>query len=157
MSKMLAALLLSGFAAAAVAHGMPPGGPPHGPGMISPEMLATIPDLTAAQQADLRKLLLERRDAHEAVEARSRAEREALTKKYRAEHERIENESAEHLRKLLGDEGFRRFSEWEISHRPPHGPGDGPMHGRPPAPGAAPPGEPKKMALVPAPGEGDDD
>ena len=153
MKKMLAALLLSGSAATAVAQEMPPAGRPHGPGMVSPELLATIPDLTTVQQADLRKLLLERRDAHEAVEAKSRAERDALRKKDRAEHERIDSESAERVRKMLGDDGYRRFAEWQLSHHgPPHGPGDGPMRGRPPGPGAG-----KKMALGPAPGEGDDD
>ena len=153
MKKILAALLLSGLAATAVAQGMPPGGQPPGPGMISPELLATIPDLTAAQQADLRKLLLERRDAHEAAAAKSRAEHDALMKKDRAEHERIDNESAERARKLLGDDGYRRFAEWQLMHRgPPHGPWGGSTHGRPPTPGEA-----KKMALVPAPDDGDDD
>ena len=153
MKKILAALLLSGLAATAVAQGMPPGGPPHGPGMVSPELLATIPGLTAAQQADLRKLLVERRDAHEAVGAKSRAERDALRKKDRAEHERIDSESAERERKLLGDDGYRRFAEWQLMHHgPPHGPWGGPMHGRPPAPGEA-----KKTALVPTPDDGNDD
>jgi hypothetical protein len=121
--------------------------------MVSPELLATIPDLTAAQQADLRKLLLERRDAHEAVEAKSRAERDTLAKKDRAEHERVDSESAERVRKLLGDDGYRRFAEWQLMHRgPPHGPWGDPTHGRPPGPGEA-----KKMALVPEPDDGDDD
>src|SRR5262249_26999316 len=107
--KLFAALILSAAALGADAQPMPHEGPPRGPGAPSPEALATIPDLTAALQSELRKLLIERRDEHEAAAAKSRAERDALAKKDRAEHERIDEQSADRLRKLLGDDGYRRF------------------------------------------------
>lgn len=157
MKHLMATLILSAIGANAVAQPMPgpgPGMPPAPPmmGRLSPEALATVPDTTAAQQVELRKILVERRDAHEAVEAKARAERDALAKKDRAEHERIDNESAERLRKLLGDDGYRRFAEWQFAHHgPPHGPAGGPPHGGGPVPG------PGKMSLLPEPADGDDD
>jgi len=133
--KMIAALIL--YSASLAAHAQAPmGGPPHPPGLPSAEALATVPNLTAAQQIEVRKILLERRDAHEAAAAKSRAERDGLAKKDRAEHERIDDQSTDRLRKLLGDDGFRQFAEWQLAHRsgpggPERGPGmpDGPRHG----------------------------
>lgn len=123
--KSFAALILWSTAIAASAQGMPPGGPPHPHRVPSPEALATIPNLTAAQQVEVHKILLDSRDAHEAVATKARAERDALMKKTRAEHERIEEQSAERLRKLLGDDGFRQFAEWQLAHRPGRGRGFG--------------------------------
>src|ERR1700752_4352298 len=131
MKHVLATLILSAIGVGAVAQSMPGAPGPHPPpmsGPFSPEALATIPDLTAVQQTELRKILVERRDAHEATAAKSRAEHDALAKKDRAEHERIDDENATRLRKLLGDDGYRRFAEWELAH---HGPGRGPGAGGP--------------------------
>ncbi len=139
--KMIAALILCSASLAAYAQA-PMGGPPHAHGLPSAEALATVPNLTAAQQIEVRKILVERRDAHEAAAAKSRAERDAMAKKDRAEHERIDDQSSDRLRKLLGDDGFRQFAEWQMTHRPgpggaEHGPGmpGGPRHG-PHQPGA---------------------
>lgn len=150
--KLMAALILCSASLAAYAQA-PMGGPPPPRGLPSAEALATVPNLTAAQQIEVRKILVERRDAHEAAAAKSRAERDALGRKDRAEHERIDDQSTDRLRKLLGDDGFRQFAEWQLAHRPApgggeHGPGEpgGPRHGpHPPGagkvgamPGAAP-------------------
>jgi len=95
-----------------------------GMGMVLPaEVLATVPDLSAVQQTELRKILLQRRDADEATQQKFRAQFEALHVQERNEHERIEAQSSEQLRKLLGDEGYRHFAEWRLSHRGPPGGG----------------------------------
>lgn len=149
--KTFAALILWSASLAACAQA-PLGGPPHGPGAPSPEALATIPGLTAAQQAEVRKILVERRDAHEAVATKSRAEHDAAAKKDRSEHERIDEQSAERLRKLLGDDGFRAFAQWQLEHRPGEA---GHMPGRPGAPRhGAHPSDGDKVAAAP---ERDDD
>jgi hypothetical protein len=136
------------LAAGASAQPMPPG-PPGPQGVPPAEALATVPDLSASQQAEVRKVLIQRRDAQEATHARLRAEFDALRMKERNEHERIDEQSSEQLRKLLGDDGYRKFAGWDLAHRgPPHG-GPGPhppMHpqgehaggpnGVPPAPNA---------------------
>ena len=128
MKHVMATLILSAIGAVAGAQSLPPAlhAPPPMAGPLSPEALATIPDLTSTQQTELRKILIERRDAHEAVAAKSRAEREVQAKKDRTEHERIDDESAVRLRKLLGDDGYSRFAEWQLAHRGPGGPGPGP-------------------------------
>ena len=154
MKKTVVTLILSALGAVAAAQSLPQGAAPHpahAPGLPAPELLATNPDLTAAQQAELRKVLADRRDAHEGVEAKSRAEHDALAKKDRAEHERIDEQSAERLRKLLGDDGYRRFAEWLVAHHAAgHAPGDGPQRG-PHAPAA------DKVALAgEASGDADD-
>lgn len=101
----------------------PPPPPPH-MGMVPPaEVLATVPDLSAVQQAELRKILLQRRDADEATQQKFRAQFDALHVQERNEHERIEAQSSEQVRKLLGDEGYRHFAEWRLSHRGPPGGG----------------------------------
>ena len=129
-------LLLASLLAVGAAHAqpVPPGRPqpmPPGPaGTLSPEALATVPDLTPAQQVEVRKLLLQRRDAHDAARAKELAEREALMTRSRAEHERIDDDTGARLRKLLGDEGYRNLARWllppgrEGGGRPrvPHGP-----------------------------------
>ncbi|MDR3390015.1 MAG: hypothetical protein P4L92_23505 [Rudaea sp.] len=119
-----AALLAALLAASASAQPMQP---PHGPAGVPPaEELATAPDLTATQQADVRKILIQRRDAQEAAQARARAEFDALRTKERNEHERIDGQASDQLRKLLGDEGYRKFAEWDLAHRGPRGDGHGP-------------------------------
>jgi hypothetical protein len=119
------ALLGALFAAGVYAQPMPSGG-----ASVTPaEVLASAPDLTATQQAEVRKILIQRRDAQEALDARLRIEFDALRTKERNERERIGDQSSEQLRKLLGDDGYRKFAEWNLSHRGPPGGGPG---GRPP-------------------------
>jgi hypothetical protein len=118
---------------------MPPG--PPGDGVPPAEVLATAPGLTAAQQAEVRRILIQRRDADEAARDRTRAQMEALRKQDRTEHERIDTQASDQLRKLLGDDGYRRFAEWNLAHRgPPGGPGAGP-HGPMPPRGGKPQGD----------------
>ena len=120
-------LLALAFSLNGAAQSPPPPPPPSGIGgigMVPPaEVLATVPDLNAAQQSELRKILLQRRDADEAAQQKFRAQFEALHVQERNEHERIEAQSSEQLRKLLGDEGYRHFAEWRLSHRGPPGGG----------------------------------
>jgi len=95
-----------------------------GPRVPSPEALATVPGLTAAQQADIRKALTERRDALEALRDKTRGEMQAMHKRVRAERERIDEVNADKLRKLLGEEGYQHFAAWQAEHRRgPGGPG----------------------------------
>lgn len=108
---LLSSALLS---VAALAYAGPGAGPGRGgPGRVpSAEVLATIPDVTPAQQQELRRIAIEQRDAHE-----------ALRIKERSEHERIDERGDERIRKLLGEEGFRKFAEWKQSK------GRGPLAG----------------------------
>ena len=123
---------------------MPPG--PHG-GVPLPEALATVPGLDATQQNDVRKLLLQRRDAHEALRTKEDAERDAMKARYRTEHERIDDDSAAKLRKLLGDDGYRDLAGWLM----PRGP-DGAPHGmRVPGPDGRGPGAPGPGNRPPGP------
>jgi hypothetical protein len=147
----------------AQAQPAPPGSPPP-PGPPPPEVLATVPDLTPAQQTEVRKILVERRDAQEAAQAKARVEFDALRVKERGERERIDEQSADRLRKLLGDDGYRKFAEWELSHRGPQGPGAGPgggphppMRGDHPGKGDAPPPAPGGGPGRGAPGSGNDE
>lgn len=114
----------------AVMAQMPPPGPPGG-GVPPAEAIATIPNLSAAQQAEVRKILIQRRDAQEAAQAKARSEFDALRLKQRSEHERIEDQASEQLRKVLGDDGYRAYAEWSLAHHGPPGGGPrGPMqHG----------------------------
>lgn len=107
-SILLSTALLS---AAAVAHAGPGRDFDRGMRPIpSAEMLATIPGLSTAQQQEMRRIAIEQRDAHE-----------ALRIKERAEHERIDERSDERIRKLLGEEGFRKYAEWKQTRmRGPH-------------------------------------
>ena len=131
-------LILAAAAAATIAaraHAAPPMVPPA-------EALATLADTSAAQQIEIRKILIQRRDAHDAAHEHARSEMDALRTKERGEHERIDAQSSEQLRKLLGEEGYRHFAEWQLAQRPPmprgpheergppHG-ADGPRHGGP--------------------------
>jgi hypothetical protein len=122
---LLAVLLAAGAAEAQPAPHGPPGPPPGPPGTPSPEALASVPDLDAAKQVEVRKLLIQRRDAHDALRAKEDADREAMQARYRAEHERIDDDSSARLRKLLGDDGYRALAEWLVGPRGMMGP-DGP-------------------------------
>jgi hypothetical protein len=116
---------LAGFDAGAHPPGPLPGG--HVP---SAEMLATS-DLTPAQQADVRRILTQKRDALDSAESKLHAQMEALHKQMRDDHERIETQTSDQLRKSLGEDAFKRYAEWALHHE--HGPMDGPggpgMHG----------------------------
>jgi hypothetical protein len=146
-----------------------------GPPLPSPLMLAAIPDLTAAQQLELRKIFVQRRDAEEALLTKQQADFAALRAKNRSEHERIDDNTDAALRKLLGDDGYRKFAQWQLANRPdgprgrggpgvgPGGPGGGgprPPHGAGPA-GPGPqaelnPGPPAPLAAPPVKtGQGD--
>lgn len=120
--SLSAALLATLFATGAGAQPMPPPGPP---GVPPTEELATVPNLTAVQQTDVRKILIQRRDAQEAAHAKARAEFDALRVKERNEHERIDEQTGEQLRKLLGDDGYVHYAEWDLAHREPRGGGPG--------------------------------
>ena len=133
---LLIVLMLSAAAGTAIAQQMPP--PPPLP---SAEELAMIPGLSAAQQIELRKILLQRRDAQEDAHNKLREQLQALHAKQRAEHERIDSQTSEQIRKLLGEEGFRSYAEWTLAHR--HGPGPG--FGFGPAPGFEPAGGPHAL------------
>lgn len=129
------------FAAGAFAQPGPMGPMPPGPpgDRVPPaEALATAPGLTPAQQVEVRKILIQRRDADEAACDKIRTQMEALRTQERNERERIDTQASDQLRKLLGDDGYRRFAEWNLANR---GPGDGPRgpHGamRPRGPGKA--------------------
>ncbi|HVT33745.1 MAG TPA: hypothetical protein VHE32_13935 [Rhodanobacteraceae bacterium] len=134
---LLVTLLLA--AGAAEAQSAPPGPPPPPrEGTPSPEALATVPDLDAAKQTEVRHILLQRRDAHDALRAKEEAERDAARARYRAEHERIDDDSSAKLRKLLGEDGYRALAQWLVA---PHGMGPGgmgPDRPRGPRPGARP-------------------
>jgi len=96
------------------------------------EELATVPGASAAQQAEIRKILLQRRDAQENLRESMRAQFDALHTKERSEHERIDDQASAQLRKLLGDDGYRAYAEWTLAHRgPPHGMGPHPGPGGP--------------------------
>lgn len=126
---LITVLLATG---AAQAQPMPPGPPgPPPSGAPSPEALATVPDLDAAKQAEVRRILIQRRDAHDALRTKEDAERDAARARYRAEHERIDDESSTKLRKLLGEDGYRALAAWLVAPR-----GIGPERARGPHPGA---------------------
>jgi len=137
-NKIACALALAVTTAAGVALATAPDGPRgpmpgphgHGPGVPSAEMLATIDGLNASQQADLRKILREQRDAEDALHARLRSDREALDQRQRSEHERIADQTTQKLRSALGEDGFRAYAQWATQRgpgpRPPAGPGAGP-------------------------------
>ncbi|HKE46744.1 MAG TPA: hypothetical protein VKB52_01660 [Rhodanobacteraceae bacterium] len=132
---MIRTLLITVLLAAGAAEAQPvphgPQGPLPPPGAPSPEALATAPDLDATKQADVRRILIQRRDAHDALRAKEDAERAAAKARYRAEHERVDDESSTKLRKLLGEDGYRALAAWLVA---PRGPGPDRMRG--PHPGA---------------------
>ena len=146
MKKLiLTAALFAAFAAVDAGAQMGPPGPPPGGHVPSAEMLATS-DLTPAQQADVRRILLQQRDAFDAAASKVHAQMEALHKQMRDEHERIDAQTSDQLRKALGDDAYKKYAEWAMRHE--HGPMEGPhgpgMHGphgpHGDGPGAPPPG-----------------
>jgi len=142
MTKLILAAALCATLAAFDAGAHPPGlmGPPPGGHVPSAEVLATS-DLTPAQQADVRRILTQKRDALDAAESKLHTQMEALHKQMRDDHERIESQTAEQLRKALGEDAFKRYAEWSLRHE--HGPMDGAemhvFHGDMNGPGAPPP------------------
>lgn len=157
---LLFAVLLA--AGVAEAQPMPPGPPaPPAPPPLdapSPEALARVPGLDAAKQVEVRKLLLQRRDAHEALRAKEDAERDAMRLRYRAEHERIDDDSSARLRTLLGGDGYHALAAGLV---PPHreigrgAEGPAPMMGRhPPTPDARDLDDPATRTPPPAPRDG---
>jgi hypothetical protein len=93
--------------------------PPGPPGPPPAEALATIPGLTTAQQVELRRILIQRRDAQDAAHAKARSEMEALHIKERSEAERIDEQYTDQLRKALGDDGYKNYALWDLAHRGP--------------------------------------
>lgn len=146
MNKLILAVALCASLAGFDAAAHPPG-PPMGGHVPSAEMLATS-DLTPAQQADVRRILTQKRDALDAAESKLRTQMEALHKQMRDEHERVETQTSDQLRKALGEDAFKRYAEWSLHHEHgpmdgPHGPGMRGMHGPHGAmngPGTPPPG-----------------
>ena len=149
MNKLLLAILLAAVSTAALAQPAPPHAPPVPPS----EELATMPGATPAQQAEIRKILIQRRNAQEDIHAKMREQFDALHAKERAEHERVDEQASDQLRKLLGEEGYRAYAQWSLAHRSPAhdgGPRErGPLRapGKPemapgaPGPGRAPPAD----------------
>ena len=133
MKRKPLAILVLVLASASAALAEPPG--PPGGGVPPDEALATVPNLTTAQQLEVRRILTQRRDAQETLQTKTHTEFEALRIKERNERERIDDQASDQLRKALGEEGFRSFAEWSLAHRGP--PGDGP---RPPMRGGRPGG-----------------
>ena len=131
MKRLILAVALCATLAGFDAGAHPPGpmGPPGGH-VPSAEMLATS-DLTPAQQADVRRILTQKRDALDAAESKLHTQMEALHKQMREEHERVDAQTSEQLRKALGEDAFKRYAEWSLRHE--HGPIGGPggpgMHG----------------------------
>ena len=121
MKKFTIGTLLFCIAASASAQFGPPGPPP----VPSALDVAAIPGLSGDQQAGVRKILLQRRDAVEALMNRQRADFDALRRKERNERERIDDAAAASLRKLLGDDGMRKFAEWHGAQHGGHGRGPG--------------------------------
>lgn len=142
MRKLLISMLLLGAAAAASAQWGPP--------VPSPLVLAAIPGLSSDQQVGVRKILQQHRDAIETLASKEHAEMEAMRQRARAERERADDSTDASLRKLLGDEGYRKFAEWHVSQRGPHGPGPG----MPFAPGGRGPHPGMRNGASPAPGGG---
>lgn len=120
MKKLMIGTLLLCITASAAAQFGPPG-PPPGARVPSALDIAAIPGLSAEQQAGVRKILLQRRDAVEALMTRQRADFEALRQKERNEREHIDDTAAASLRKLLGDDGMRKFAEWHGAQHGGHG------------------------------------
>ena len=150
MNKLLIAVLLTAAGiAGAAAQQLPP--PP--PRVPPAEELATIPGISAAQQAEIRKILVQRRNAQEDIHAKMREQFEALHTRERNEHERADEQANEQLRKLLGDDGYRAYAEWSLAHRgPAHAASQREHPGHPPRglPEMIPPGAPNPGHAAPA-------
>lgn len=103
------------------------------PPVPSTELLATVPGLTATQQQEIRRIEIDKRDALE-----------ALRIKQRNEFERIDAQADERIRKLLGEDGYRRFAEWKRDNA------RGPLARGPQTRGAAPAGAGKRRDAAPS-------
>lgn len=145
MKRLILAAALCATLAGFDAGAHPPGpmGPSPGGHVPSAEMLATS-DLTPAQQAEVRRILTQKRDALDAAESKLHAQMETLHKQMRDDHERIESQTSDQLRKALGDDAFKKYAEWSLRHE--HGPMGGPggpgmrgPHGDMNGPGTPPP------------------
>ena len=158
---MIRKILFTALLAAGAAQAQPlprglAGAPPPPPGTPSPEALASVPGLDATQQIEVRRILLQRRDAHDALHAKEMADREAQMTRSRAEHERIDDDSSARLRKLLGEDGYRNFAEWLVSPGREAGPPHPPMraaHGPASSVGSIDP--PPSAPLAPDTGDAD--
>lgn len=80
-------------------------------GVPSVAALSMAPGLSVKQQQDLRQLLIQRRDAHEALRQRERAE-----------HDKIDADSDNRIRALLGEQEYVRYVKWTMGPGP-RGPG----------------------------------
>ena len=159
MTHLKHALIALALATCATSRAqMPPPPPPPDDAVPPAAVLATAPELSAAQQAQIRQILIQRRDADEQIHQKARAEIEALHTRERAEHEKADAQASDALRKLLGDEGYRRFAEWQLAHRGPRGmgPHGAPPHGHPGMPPDAPPPHAAGAAAAPRPAESDE-
>jgi len=108
--RLLPLSLLFGCSIAAAQSAPPPGPAPMGPdGVPSPAALAAVPGLSVEQQQRLRQLLIQRRDAHEALRQREQTA-----------HDKIDTDSANRIRALLGDAEYARYAAWSLDHGP-HG------------------------------------
>jgi hypothetical protein len=145
MNKILIVILLAAGGIASVAAQQLPPPPPQVP---PAEELATIPGVSSAQQGEIRRILVQRRNAQEDIHTKMREQFDALHAKERNEHERVDEQASEQLRKLLGDDGYRAYADWTVAHRGPPGmPRAHGAHGSPefPRPGAPAPGHAAPM------------
>lgn len=78
----------------------------HARGPDSLERLATLPNTTAAQQEQILAIEEARRTAYH-----------ALFEKMHDERARIDREQAAKLRKLLGEDGYRKYAQWKLDQR----------------------------------------
>lgn len=97
LPKLFALAVLASLVAG-TSHARPPG--PRG---VSQEQLATVPDLTTAQQDAIYRIESERRAAHK-----------ALLDKERPAHRQIEEQTTQKLRAALGDEGYATYAAWKL-------------------------------------------
>jgi hypothetical protein len=106
---LLPLLFACSFAAAAQSFPPAPMGPgPMGPGGVpSVAVLAMAPGLSVQQQQQLRQLLIQRRDAHEALRQRERAE-----------NDKIDADSDNRIRSLLGEQAYVRYVKWTMGPGP---------------------------------------
>lgn len=81
-------------------------GPSLARGPDSLERLATLPDTTAAQQEQILAIEEARRTAYH-----------ELFEKMHTERARIDREQAAKLRKLLGEDGYRKYAQWKLDQR----------------------------------------
>ena len=109
---------VAAFEAGAQPMGMP-GHPPMGGQVPSAELLATS-DLTPAQQAEVRRILTQKRDALDAAASKIHTQMQALHKQMREEHDRIETQTSDQLRKALGEDAYKKYAEWSLRHEPHH-------------------------------------